>query len=309
MPHFTARDGARVHYLDIGRGPACLMLHAFGMRASMWLPFVLPHAHRQRFLMLDFRGFGGSRGVAITSPNVLRQFAEDAEDLLIHAGIPKAALVGFSIGAATGFEYLRQFGDARITRYLHIDQTPCIANQQDWEHGLLGPEHEPTFARVREVLAAFAGVPRDLPFRSLPRDLRHLYFSWFGEFFANCLDTAWGEWVFRKAGPWNPGRVLLKGDDWGIYLDCVQAFLEQDYDFRQSLRSVKVPLWVLIGGRSKIYPAEGQRAIADYAPHARLIEFSGVGHVLPMEAPVRFVRTLGDFIAGSPEFPLEAKAA
>ena len=88
MPHFTARDGARLHYLEIGRGPACLMLHA----------------HRQRFLMLDFGGFGGSRGVAITSPNELRQFAEDAEDLFIHAGIPKAALVGFAIGAATGFE-------------------------------------------------------------------------------------------------------------------------------------------------------------------------------------------------------------
>src|SRR5262245_48682077 len=71
MPAFTTRDGAKLHYLDVGRGRPCVMLHAFGMRASMWLPFVLPHANRHRFILLDFRGFGRSRGARLSGTDVL----------------------------------------------------------------------------------------------------------------------------------------------------------------------------------------------------------------------------------------------
>ncbi|HSW11418.1 MAG TPA: alpha/beta hydrolase, partial [Solimonas sp.] len=108
MPHFQTRDGARLHYLDIGRGPAVVMLHAFGMRAAMWLPFVLPFALRRRFILLDFRGFGGSRGVRLSQPDALRQNADDVHDLIQHLQLQRPKLVGYSIGAATGLEYQRR---------------------------------------------------------------------------------------------------------------------------------------------------------------------------------------------------------
>jgi len=42
MPYARMRDGARLHYLDIGRGPVCMLLHGFGMPATLWLPFIAP---------------------------------------------------------------------------------------------------------------------------------------------------------------------------------------------------------------------------------------------------------------------------
>ncbi|MDP3295751.1 MAG: hypothetical protein Q8M37_13590 [Nevskia sp.] len=44
MSHLTTRDGARLHYLDVGfgRGPACALLHGFGMQGAVWLPVIAP---------------------------------------------------------------------------------------------------------------------------------------------------------------------------------------------------------------------------------------------------------------------------
>jgi len=300
MPHFMARDGSRLHYLDIGRGPAVVMLHAFGMRSAMWLPFVLPFAHRRRFVMLDFRGFGGSRGVKLSQPDALRQNADDLHDLLQYLRLERPKLVGFSIGAATGLEYQRRYGFDRIAAYLHIDQTPCIANSADWRWGLMGDgDHEAAFDKARELMLAFEPIDRDTPFRLLPRSLQQQFWDWFAAFFGNCIGHPLWKLLYRVAGGSRPGH-LIDPDDWPIYLACVRSFVEEDYDFRESLRRVRVPVWVLVGRASAVFPPEGQRRIADYVPLTRIIEFRYCGHIVPVEAPGRFLLTLRRFLALRP---------
>ncbi|MDB4987525.1 MAG: alpha/beta hydrolase, partial [Myxococcaceae bacterium] len=61
--------------------------------------------------------------------------------------------------------------------------------------------------------------------------------------------------------------------------------------------TIHVPLTVLIGGGSKMYPPRGQHAIKHYAPHARVRELKGVGHNVPYEAPRVFLQELRDFLA------------
>ena len=65
MPYARMRDGARLHYLDVGRGPVCMLLHGFAMPAALWLPFVASLATRFRFVLPNLRGFGGSHRVKI----------------------------------------------------------------------------------------------------------------------------------------------------------------------------------------------------------------------------------------------------
>jgi len=76
--------------------------------------------------------------------------------------------------------------------------------------------------------------------------------------------------------------------------------MDQNYDLRQAFRLIRVPLTVLIGGASRMYPPAGQRAIATFAPHATLREIPHVGHNVPLEAPVQFVRELRRFTQGVP---------
>lgn len=296
MPHFQARDGARLHYLDIGRGAPTVMLHAFGMRAAFWLPYVLPFALTNRFVMLDFRGFGGSRQARLTQADALGQNADDVQDLLAHLGLERPRMVGFSIGAASAFAYQRAYGFDHLRAYMHVDQTPCIANKPDWRWGLMGDDNAAALERGRTLVQAFEGVERDRPFNALPRHLQNQFWGWFAEFFRSCFGKIWWR-LLLGAGGTRYGRSLLDPNNWGAYLSCVQSFIEQDYDFRDSLRRVRTPFWILVGRRSQVFPAEGQRRIADLVPGARVHEFRGVGHVIPVEAPMRFTYALGHFLA------------
>jgi non-heme chloroperoxidase len=297
MPHFHTRDGARLHYLDVGRGRPVVMLHAFGMRSAMWLPSVLPFAHNHRFVMLDFRGFGGSRRQRLSHGDVLRQNADDVHDLLEQLRLRDARLVGFSIGAATALEYQRQYGFDRFVRYLHVDQTPCIANKPDWHWGLMGQGNAQAFASARQMLDAFDGVDVERPFHALPLALRQTYWRWFGGFFGACFGMPWWRWGLQALGDRRAGGLLVRGDAWPVYLDAIRSFIERDYDFRDSLRKGRIPFWAILGRNSLIFPPEGQRRIAHYVPDTRIIEFRGCGHVIPAEAPARWVLGLRQYLA------------
>ena len=56
MPYARMRDGARLHYLDVGRGPVCMLLHGFAMPATLWLPFIAPFVTSYRFVLPNLRG-------------------------------------------------------------------------------------------------------------------------------------------------------------------------------------------------------------------------------------------------------------
>ena len=85
MPFVEVGTGDRLHYIDIGRGPTCVMLHGFGMRASHFLPFLAPLALQHRFVLLDMRGFGGSRALHLRDPDLLRSNALDVMSITFPA--------------------------------------------------------------------------------------------------------------------------------------------------------------------------------------------------------------------------------
>jgi len=81
-------------------------------------------------------------------------------------------------------------------------------------------------------------------------------------------------------------------------LTIMRAYVEQRYDLRAPFAALPLPVHVLIGGASRMYPAEGQRHhVRTLRPEARVTELPGVGHVVPLEAPRAFVRALSRYLA------------
>src|SRR3954469_16934022 len=107
MPFVRAAHGDRLHYIDVGRGPACVLLHGFGMQAAHYLPFILPLAHKYRFILIDLRGFGGSRRLPLRNPDLLVSHAQDLDEALRALHLDRPMLGGISMGAATSLPYLR----------------------------------------------------------------------------------------------------------------------------------------------------------------------------------------------------------
>ena len=298
MPHLKMRDGARLHYHDLGRKRAaktCVLLHGFAMPSSLWLPFVTPHLHRARFILPSLRGFGGSHRLQLSKPELLTQHADDLADLLQQLDLSDVYLGGLSMGACTAMQYHRLYGFDRVHAYLHIDQSPRVRNAEDWPYGLLGEAQDAEFKRMGALMRLLDPY-RDRPYRELPRHLRRELWKSLALFYDAAFYTPHWRSIVKLARHELLIRRLAPVQNWRIYLDCLRSYMEDDYDWRDTLPHIGVPTTVMIGLRSRMYPAAGQLAVHQMIPDARIVEFERCGHSIPFERPGRFVRELGKFL-------------
>src|SRR6516165_7075746 len=89
--------GFKLHYLEAGRGAPVVLLHGLGRDGSRWGPNIEPLARDFNVFALDQIGFGESdKPLANYHTGMLAEFLVG---FLKAAGIPKASLVGNSMGA------------------------------------------------------------------------------------------------------------------------------------------------------------------------------------------------------------------
>ncbi|MGH8506685.1 MAG: alpha/beta fold hydrolase [Stenotrophobium sp.] len=309
MPNLTMRDGARLHYLDIGRGAPVVLLHGFAMQSAMWLPLIAPLAHRYRFILPDFRGWGQSHKLKLSAPTVLDQHAHDVADLLDGLGLDRVHLAGLSMGACTALQYNKLYGFDRVHAYLHMDQALCVPNKPDWQHGLLSGQQQQWFRRWRELNHQILAGGRDIPFKDIPQHLRRELFNSLGDFIGHAFHQPLWRALRHVARYEQVMSRVMPTANWPIYIDTMETYINGNYDWRDSATSIRVPTTVLVGMKSQLYPAEGQLKFTDYVPHARIVRVKNSGHVIPFEAPALFIREMARFLAGPRAMPRLAKAA
>jgi non-heme chloroperoxidase len=294
----TMRDGQRVHVRTLGRGSPCMLVHGFASDSGAWLPFIGPLLTRHRFILPDLRGFGKSRGVPLQAECPLSCYAQDLADVARALELQALPVVGMSMGALSLAQSFRLGEAQRFSRYLHIDQGPVIHNREGREHGLMGAAQRPFFTRMR-ALVDDLDAQRELTYTALPRAVTRSMASVFSEFSSAAFSSRPLRRTVRAltAQP-RLLRYFLPEAGVSTHVQIMRAYLERDYDLRDAFREVRVPLTVLIGGASRMYPPAGQQVIAHFAPHAILHELPGVGHMLPLEAPRRFLRELTRFLTG-----------
>lgn len=297
MPHVTLRDGAQMHYWDIGRGPACVLLHGFGMHAWMWLPLVAPLALRYRFILPDLRGFGGSHLLPIRKANALEQYADDLEDLMTGLNLDGAALAGLSMGACTSLEYQRRYGFDRVSGYLNIDNPPCVSGKPGWPWGLFGERHIDFRGEMRALIADLGEHAPYTPFHELPKPQRQRMWRMLSHFGQQSVQSRALQGLF-SLGRFEPLISRLAGTgQWRVYLDVMRTYAELDHDWRDSVGRTQGKIFrVFAGTHSKMYPVEGQLEFARYVPDVEIVRFENCGHCVQFDAPAQFTRELGRFL-------------
>ena len=110
-----------------GRGEACILLHGWGMNASIFEPLCVALGRYREIYRVDLPGYGGNRWNANLS------FEDQAAQ--IASLVPRGTLIGWSMGGLYATEMLRQ-NPGQFKRLVLISSNPCFVQRPDWPCGV-----------------------------------------------------------------------------------------------------------------------------------------------------------------------------
>jgi len=254
MPTWTSREGAPLHYRDLGRGIPVVLLHAFPLSGEMFETQWTALAGRARLIVPDLRGFGGSPPGP--RPAEMGSLADDVLGLLDSLGIASAVVGGVSMGGYVSMALLRN--DPGRVRALVLADT-----QMSPDDAVARANRE---AIAQDVLANGTAV-------MVPRSVA-------------LLSPAATEAQRARMVSW-----ILGNPPEGIA--AAERGMALRPDSRDILARFAGPLLVMVGSEDTLTPPPKARAIADLVPSSDLVELPGAGHLSNVEQPEAFNAALG----------------
>lgn len=116
---FKTSDGVKLHYLEAGSGSPIVFEPGWSMPAWIWDSQIRHFAEHYHVVALDPRSQGDSEKPS--EGNSSERRAEDIKELLEHAKLGPAVLVGWSLGVPELLTYAEQFGGSRVRAYVLVD--------------------------------------------------------------------------------------------------------------------------------------------------------------------------------------------
>jgi len=165
-------DGAELHVVVGGKGPAVVLLHGFGDSGAMWSPLAARLAAKHTVVVPDLRGMGLSSHPAGGYDKWTQ--AGDIRTVLSRLGIGDAAVVGHDIGTMVAFAYAARYPEK--TRRLVVMDAPVpgippwdqiVRSPQLWHFSFGGPDAERLVAGRERIYLdrfwnEFAGNPKKI---------------------------------------------------------------------------------------------------------------------------------------------------
>lgn len=276
--------GRSVTYAEAGEGPVLLLIHGMGGTFENWQEVVVPLSRHHKVIAPDLPGHGASGPGG--GDYSIGAFAAGLRDLLLALDHKRATVVGHSLGGGIAMQFAYQFPEM-------VERLVLVSS------GGLGPEVSPilraaTLPGADLFIAATAAVgSKVVP--TLARGLAML----------GLRPSADLHEVIRGYGTLtDPVRRTA-------FLATVRAVLGsggQRVDATDRLYLAEaMPVLILWGADDPIIPAHHGEDAHDHIPGSRLEIFDGVGHMPQIEAPLRFVTSLEEFLEGTEpaEFSLD----
>lgn len=260
-----------IHYDIFGEaGPAVLLVMGLGSRGDNWTPISRALAGRGfRAIQFDNRDVGRSSRFLGGSYEIA-DMARDAVGLLDHLGITEARLVGISMGGMIAQELAVRFPE-RFSRLVLL---------ATWPGGELAKK--PEGAILSELASLAHGGDRAAAEGRLGAFYRAITGPAFVQKNPEVLDMAV---AFALEGAPEVDGLLRQ-------IQAISRFSIWD-----RLGDVRAPTLVLHGDADPLIPHENGELIARRIPGAELRTLRGVGHLVPLEAPLETYGALLDFLS------------
>ncbi len=262
MPHFTASDGTKIAYEDVGEGLPVLCLA--GLTRNMRdFDFLAPHLPDVRLIRMDYRGRGKSDWPG-PATYTLEQEGADALALMDHLGLDRAAIIGTSRGGLIAMG----LAAAARERLLGV----CLND--------VGPEIAPE--GICAILD-YIGQPPVAETLDEAALLRGAYMQAAG--FRDVAPEVWRREVGFAFREREGGGLALNYD--ARLREAVEAMVAAPpVDLWPFFRALKgLPTALIHGEFSNILAAETVARMRAEYPEMRVAEVSGRGHVPFLDEP------------------------
>jgi pimeloyl-ACP methyl ester carboxylesterase len=254
-----------LHVLDIGEGPALVLLHAFPCDGRMWLPVAEALAEvGWRVLVPDLPGFGSSP-LPSDEPG-LDVVAAQVVEMLEGSDVDRAVLAGVSLGGYVTMAILRARPDLVAGVVLcdtkaTADAEPARANRERLATLVLASPEES--GRILEQ-AVLPGLLGDTTRASRPEVVERVR-AWLDD--ASAESVAW----YQRAMAARPESLTV-------------------------LAASPVPTLVVWGDEDALSSREEQDLMLSAAVDADLVVVSGAGHLANVEDPQAVIDALHRYL-------------
>lgn len=134
--YISLADGTRIHFLASGQGEPVILIHGWRDSAHTWRKNLPELAKHFRVYALDLPGFGFS--TRYSEPvYTIHQFAHWLAQFMQAMNIPRANIVGNSLGGATALEFCYEHPDMVTKLVLEDAWAYPFLEQSAWLIGLL----------------------------------------------------------------------------------------------------------------------------------------------------------------------------
>jgi pimeloyl-ACP methyl ester carboxylesterase len=260
--------GVRLHYRRVGQGEPLLLVMGTAARLGMWMPVEATFAERYDVISFDSRGLGQSdRGDGAMN---LATLADDAAGLLDALSIPRAHVIGWSLGSTIVQELALRH--ASTVGSLVLYGTWC--RRDGFATALMTALKHPWETGDVETAFVSLGVVYSPEFLDSPE---------FEKFV---------EWTTPIA-PSTPKEIRAVAEQWRADLD---------FDSFDRVGAIAAPTLVLTGEHDIVTPPRLGRAVAERIQGATFELITGVGasHGLLYERTDDFLRAVLTFLDQHP---------
>ena len=264
MPQTACRTGITLNYEISGEGDPLVLIMGTSGSIPLWGEIVPKLAQEYRVIAFDNRGLGGSErgGGAIT----VAAMAEDVSALLDALEIPRAHVMGWSLGSAVVQELALAHPEQVASAIMYATWGRC----DGFQRSVLTALRLPYAVRDMDAALATAGIAFS------PQLLDH-------PDFAKMLEP------MLPAFPQNEEQMQVTTEQWDADLA---------HDTLDRLGGITAPTLVIVGEQDLLTPPWQARAVAEAIPDARfeLVTGPGSSHGLHIERPDDLVRIVTGFL-------------
>ncbi|MBM7809034.1 pimeloyl-ACP methyl ester carboxylesterase [Geodermatophilus bullaregiensis] len=268
MPQTACRTGVTLNYETSGEGDPLLLVMGTSGSIPLWGEVVPRLSERYRVIAFDNRGLGGSeRG---EGPISVASLAEDASALLHALDVPRAHVMGWSLGSAIAQELALSHPEQVASTVMYATWGRC----DGFQRAVLAALRLPYAVRDVEAALTVAGIAFS------PQLLDHPDFA---ELLAPLL----------PAFPQDEAQMQVTTEQWDADLA---------HDTLDRLGDITAPTLVVVGEQDLLTPPWQAKAVAEGVPGARfeLVTGPGSSHGMHLERPEDLVRIVTDFLSAHP---------